>query len=200
MGLACGVLARVAKVSGTDAIPAVRDMLGRMASYEALIGGLVHGQIDAFENWPGGPEGYVCFNRRIMYAALHWCTEQHGEIIEMLRELTGGSIFQMPANESVLQDEALARRFDDHWWSANASARDRMKLYRLAWDLVGSEFGGRHLQYEKFYSGPGVVVRAHSVREAPWRLFDAAVDRASALQDSSALDDPPAAPGSSDVW
>jgi 4-hydroxyphenylacetate 3-monooxygenase len=200
MGLACGVLARVAKVSGTDAIPAVRDMLGRMASYEALIGGLVHGQIDAFENWPGGPEGYVCFNRRIMYAALHWCTESHGEIIELLRELTGGSIFQMPADESVLQDEALARTFDSHWWSANASARDRMKLYRLAWDLVGSEFAGRHAQYEKFYSGPGVVVRAHSVREAPWRLFDAAVDRASALQDSSAFDDPPSAPGSSDVW
>jgi 4-hydroxyphenylacetate 3-monooxygenase len=63
-----------------------------------------------------------------------------------------------------------------------------MKLYRLAWDLVGSEFAGRHLQYEKFYSGPGVVVRGHSLREAPWRRFDAAVERAFALQDASEHD------------
>jgi 4-hydroxyphenylacetate 3-monooxygenase len=200
MDVLCGVLSRVAKASGTDTIPAVRDMLGRMASYEALIGGLVHGQIDAFENWPGGPEGYVCFNRRIMYAALNWCTESHGAIVEMLRELTGGSIFQMPADASVLDDEELARRFESHWWSANASARDRMKLYRLAWDLVGSEFAGRHLQYEKFYSGPGVVVRGHSVREAPWQRFDAAVDRAFALQDAQTLDSPSLPRGLPDIW
>ena len=29
--------------------------------------GLVHGQINAYEEWP---QGYVCFNRRIMYAGL----------------------------------------------------------------------------------------------------------------------------------
>ena len=190
MGALCGVLSRVAKASGTDKIPAVSDMLGRIASYEALIGGLVHGQIDAFENWPGGPEGYVCFNRRIMYAALNWCTETHGAVIELLRELTGGSIFQMPADASVLRNEELASEFEAHWWSANATARERMKLYRLAWDFVGSEFAGRHLQYEKFYSGPGVIVRGHSLREAPWQRFDAAVDRAFALQDATELDSP----------
>ena len=112
MGLMCGVLSRVASASGTENIPAVRDMLGRMASLEAMIGGLVHGQIHAYEDWPGGPEHYVCFNRRIMYAALNWCTESHGAIIEMLRELTGGSIFQMPADESVLGNDELRRTFE----------------------------------------------------------------------------------------
>jgi 4-hydroxyphenylacetate 3-monooxygenase len=75
-----------------------------------------------------------------------------------------------------------------------------MKLYRLAWDLVGSEFAGRHLQYEKFYSGPGVVVRAHSVREAPWQRFDAAVERAFALQDARELDSSPLHRALPDVW
>jgi len=199
LGLLCGVLNRIAKVSGTNTIPAVRDMLGRMASYEALIGGLVHGQIDAFESWPGGPEGYVCFNRRIMYAALNWCTETHSALIDILRELTGGSIFQMPADASVFENEALTKTFDAHWWSPNAAARDRMKAYRLAWDLVGSEFAGRHLQYEKFYSGPGVVVRGHSNREAPWKLFDSIVDRAFALQDGSA-ESPPTSDGLRVTW
>jgi 4-hydroxyphenylacetate 3-monooxygenase len=188
--LLTGVLRRIAEASNTDKIAAVRDMLGRMAALEATIGGLVHGQIHAHESWPGGPQNYVCFNRRIMYAALAWCTESHGAIVELLRELTGGSIFQMPADASLFDDAALSAIFDAHWWSPALSARDRLKLYRLAWDLVGSEFAGRHLQYEKFYSGPGHVVRGHSFREAPWRRFDAAVDRALSGEPGDFLPEP----------
>lgn len=199
MELLTGLVGRIAEASGADKFPQIRDMLGRMASLEAMIGGLVHGQIHAYENWPGGPEHYVCFNRRIMYAALNWCTESHGQIIEMLRELTGGSIFQMPADASVLDDAALACTFDQFWWSPKASARERLKLYRLAWDLVGSEFAGRFLQYEKFYSGPGAVVRGHSQREAPWRRFDAVVDRALAQQQLPA-ETPPSAEGLAAPW
>ena len=43
-----------------------------------------------------------------------------------------------------------------------------MKLFRLAWDIVGSEFAGRHLQYEKFFPGASFIVRNHNYREAPW--------------------------------
>jgi 4-hydroxyphenylacetate 3-monooxygenase len=51
-----------------------------------------------------------------------------------------------------------------------------MKLYKLAWDLIGSEFAGRHLQYEKFYAGASFIVRNHSFREAPWEHFHGVVD------------------------
>ncbi len=32
-------------------------------------------------------------------------------------------------------------------------ARTRVKLLKLLWDALGSEFGSRHLQYEMFYAG-----------------------------------------------
>ena len=51
-----------------------------------------------------------------------------------------------------------------------------MKLFKLAWDLVGSEFAGRHQQYEKFYAGASFIIRNHSFREAPWDDFHAVVD------------------------
>ena len=51
-----------------------------------------------------------------------------------------------------------------------------MKLYKLVWDLIGSEFAGRHLQYEKFYAGASFIVRNHSFREAPWQEFHRVVD------------------------
>ena len=43
MGLIVGVASRICQANGTDKIPAVRETLGRLASLEALIGGLVHG-------------------------------------------------------------------------------------------------------------------------------------------------------------
>jgi 4-hydroxyphenylacetate 3-monooxygenase len=51
-----------------------------------------------------------------------------------------------------------------------------MKLFKLAWDLVGSEFAGRHQQYEKFYAGAPFIIRNHSYRETDWPAFTKIVD------------------------
>jgi len=52
----------------------------------------------------------------------------------------------------------------------------RYKLYKLVWDLIGSEFAGRHMLYEKFYAGNSIIVRNQSDREAPWEKFHGIVD------------------------
>jgi 4-hydroxyphenylacetate 3-monooxygenase len=176
MRLLLGLCASIAAVTGADQVPAVKETLGRIAAQEAMIAGMVNGQINAFETWPGGPEGYVCFNRRMMYAALEWCTQNYSRFIDDLRELTGGGVFQMPADISVMQDAVLAREFQTYWQTPHGDAVTRMKLFKLAWDMVGSEFAGRHQQYEKFYAGAPFIVRNHSFRETDWPAFKKIVD------------------------
>lgn len=174
LGLFVGVASRICQANGTDKIPAVRELLGRMASWEALIGGLVQGQIEAWEEWP---EGFATPNRRIMYAALNWCQEHHSKIVDTLRTLLGAYPLVMPASIDVLSDEVLRDRFERWWKTASIEALERHKLYKLAWDLVGSEFAGRHMLYEKFYAGNSIIVRNQSDREAPWENFHGIVDR-----------------------
>jgi 4-hydroxyphenylacetate 3-monooxygenase len=111
MLLLVGVASMVAKATGADQVPAVRETLGRISAQEAMIAGMVNGQINDFETWPGGPKDYVCFNRRMMYGALEWCTQNYSKFIDELRELCGGGVFQMPANISVMNDADLARSF-----------------------------------------------------------------------------------------
>jgi 4-hydroxyphenylacetate 3-monooxygenase len=173
MALIVGVASRLCQMNGTDKIPAVRETLGRLAALEAAIGAMVRGQIESWEAWP---EGYACFNRRFMYAALNWCQEHHSEIIDTLRTLAGGAVLQMPASVNVLESPALRRRFEQWWGTATAPAIERMKLIKLTWDLIGSEFAGRHMLYEKFYAGNSVVMRNQSDREAPWAKFHGIVD------------------------
>src|SRR5690606_1237655 len=128
------------------------------------------------EAWEAWPDGYATPNRRYMYAALNWCQEHHSEIIDIVRTLLGGIPLQMPASIDVLQDEALRERFEKWWKTPSIEATDRLKLYKLTWDLVGSAFAGRHQLYEKFYAGNSIVVRNQSDREAPWDRFHAIVD------------------------
>ena len=154
-------------------MPAVREVLGRFAALEAALGAMIAGQLQDAEDWP---EGFKTFNRRYMYAALNWCTESHSQIIDALRELCGGGIFQMPADITVMHDPALRQQFETYWQTPQLAAVERMKLYKLAWDLIGSEFAGRHQQYEKFYAGASFIVRNHSFREAPWAQFHKVVD------------------------
>jgi 4-hydroxyphenylacetate 3-monooxygenase len=171
--LIVGLAAKVTAATGADQVPATREALGRLAGLEALLGGLIQGQIHAAEAWP---EGFVTFNRRYMYAALAWCTENYSAIIDTLREMCGGGFFQLPADTSVLDNPELAETFQTYWTTARMSAMDRMKLYKLAWDVVGSEFAGRHQQYEKFYAGNSLIVRNYSYMMAPWEHFGAVVD------------------------
>ena len=39
------------------------------------------------------------------------------------------------------------------------SLMDRIKLFRLAWDLVGTQFGSRQTLYERFFNGDVVRLR-----------------------------------------
>jgi 4-hydroxyphenylacetate 3-monooxygenase len=171
--LIVGLASRVTMASGADQIPAVRELLGRLAALEATLGGMIHGQIEAWEPWP---EGYATPNRRHMYAALNWCTEMYSPLVDILRELSGGGVFQMPASVTVMHDPHLRRLFEQYWQTPQLAALDRVKLFKLVWDLVGSEFAGRHQQYEKFYAGASFIIRNHNYREAPWSEFHAYAD------------------------
>jgi len=184
-----GLTHKVTRIAGVDQIPVVAEKLGRLAALEAALAGMVNGQIYDYEDLGNG---YVNFNRRYMAAALNWCQEHYPVILGMLRELCGGSVFQMPADISVMDNPETRDRFLEYWGTDKASAVDRVKLYKLAWEMFGSEFGNRHAQYENFYAGPSFVVRSHSMRYAPWDQFDGIVD---GLLDT--IDFPSAEPDSS---
>jgi 4-hydroxyphenylacetate 3-monooxygenase len=132
--------------------------------------------------------GYHTVNRRYVYAALHWCTNHHAEICDTVRELMGAGVFQMPADVSVLANSDTRDAFETYWSVPGQSAKDRMKLFKLAWDLLGSDFAGRHMQYEKFYAGPGFVMNSYSHLAAPWKAWTGLVDDLLASYDAPAAD------------
>jgi 4-hydroxyphenylacetate 3-monooxygenase len=184
--LILGIAGKLAAMNNVAQVPAVQFILGRLAAMEATLEGLIQGQIAGAE---AQVPGYLTVNRRYVYAALHWCTNHYAEICDTVRELMGAGVFQMPADSSVLQDAATREIFEAYWSVPGQSAAERMKFLQLAWDLLGSEFAGRHAQYEKFYAGPGFVMNSYSHSTAPWRDWTDEVDALLASYDAPGEND-----------
>jgi 4-hydroxyphenylacetate 3-monooxygenase len=159
-----GFAYKAAEMSSVLQIPAVRETLSKLAVAEAGLKGWIAGQIEDAETF--GP--YVHINRRELYAALNWCTNTYYQTTETVREMLGAGPFQMPADVSALADPALRETFERYWAAGDASAIDRLKLMKLAWDYLGSDFAGRHTQYERFYAGPQFVHAFYNFNNTPW--------------------------------
>ena len=62
----------------------------------------------------------------------------------------------------------MAFRVERYYRSVALSSRDRVGLLKVMWDLVGTEFAGRQLQYEMFYSAAQHVADLHVFRSFDW--------------------------------
>ena len=65
--------------------------------------------------------------------------------------------------------------------SVSADAKTRVATLRMLWDFLGTEFGSRHAQYEKFYGGASFLVKQNLNRAYDYKRATALVDQALAL-------------------
>ena len=83
----------------------------------------------------------------------------------------------MPSSEVAFTSAATRADTERYYQSAAAGARERIKLVKLIWDFVGTEFGGRQLQYEMFYSASQPVVNRRMFRAYDWAAAKQVVAR-----------------------
>ncbi len=166
-----GVASLVVKANGRDKDPSIRAQLSDLATIETISSALTdaahtHAELDEFGVYR--PDG------QYLYAALGMQTEVYPKAVKMLGELAGGGPIQVPSSVLDFDDPDEVAAMDPVMGSDLLPVRDRVRLFKLAWELIGSEFAGRHVQYERFYSGAPAVVKMHAHRHYPF-------DRAEAL-------------------
>jgi 4-hydroxyphenylacetate 3-monooxygenase len=84
----------------------------------------------------------------------------YARIKELFEQTFGSSMIYLCSNVADLKSPEL-RPFIDRYIRGvdGRSAVERIKLMKLVWDALGSEFGGRHELYERNYSGNWEDVR-----------------------------------------
>ena len=71
-------------------------------------------------------------------------------MVEIL-QLLGSSSFMIIPSEADFTSP-LAPDIEQYLATDTVGARDRVKLFRLAWDVAGSAFGSRQVLYERFFA------------------------------------------------
>ncbi|TDP97528.1 4-hydroxyphenylacetate 3-hydroxylase family protein [Labedaea rhizosphaerae] len=154
-----GIARKVAAVNGVDKFPGVVEKLGELAS---LVGVVESGVLAAEHTATVDEQGLCRPGRQSLYGAMGLHAEVHSRVTGILRDLVGGGVLQVPSSAAELVNPDTAGDMAHYASSPGVASVDRVKLLKLAWDAVGSEFAGRHQQYEMFYSGAPFVVKGYA--------------------------------------
>lgn len=170
-----GVARKVTEMNGTDKFPQVQERLGELASQAAMVEGMLMAseyQCSIDKNGVARP------NARYLYGVVGMQDTIYSSVIRILRELVGGGVLQVPSSyKEMINPETKDDMRKYIRSSTGAKGEEKVKLFKLAWDIIGSEFGGRHQQYEMFYNGAPFVVKGYSFRNYGYGEPVAIVDR-----------------------
>jgi len=170
-----GLAKRVTDITGVGAMPPVRVQLGELAAHATIVELMIDAQ-ETRATTDG--EGVVWPAKSALYAVMSLQGELNSRMVDMLRELSGGSMIMLPPSLADFDHPDAARDLERYIASPGYPARDRVALLKMAWDLIGSEFAGRHQQYEKFYGGASFLVKQNMFRIYDFDAATSLVDRA----------------------
>src|SRR5439155_1006100 len=85
---------------------------------------------------------------------MHQVVVKNVAMVEILQLLSSSGLMMIPPQTAF--DGPIGPDLERYLVVANLNARERVKLFRLAWDIACSAFGGRQVLYERFFFGDPV--------------------------------------------
>ncbi len=154
-----GLAQRMNETTGNAANPAVVGLMGELCALVSIYEAMLH----AHETMATIEDGVLWPSRTAYYAASAMQSEFNGRMLEIIREMAGAAFITLPSSDADFDNPEIAADLERYMRSGTSDAKTRIKLMRLIWDFLGSEFGSRHAQYEKFYGGPSFVAKQNSL-------------------------------------
>jgi len=169
-----GLAQRMNEMTGNAANPAVTIVMGELVALVSIF----ESMLLAHETMATIEDGVLWPSRTAYYAANAMQSEFNGRMLEIIREMAGAAFITLPSSDADFDNPDIAADIERYMRSGTADAKTRVKLMRLIWDFLGSEFGSRHQQYEKFYGGPSFGAKLNLYRNFDFKHAGALVDRA----------------------
>jgi 4-hydroxyphenylacetate 3-monooxygenase len=151
-----GLFAKAIETNGTDAFRGVQAALGEIIAWRNLIWGMTSAMCFDPESAPGGT---VVPKQEYAYTMRLFCTQCWPAVRHIFEKFLGGSLLMSPSSYKDFQNSDLAPLLEKYYRGASATAAERIKLFKLIWDAIGTEFGARHELYEINYSGNHEQIR-----------------------------------------
>jgi 4-hydroxyphenylacetate 3-monooxygenase len=93
--------------------------------------------------------------------------DAYGRVKEIVEKIIASSLIYLPSSAKDLKNPAINRYLERYVRGSHGmDYRERIKVMKLLWDAIGTEFGGRHELYERNYAGNHEDIRIQALWHA----------------------------------
>jgi 4-hydroxyphenylacetate 3-monooxygenase len=159
-----GLLLKAVEATGAKDFRGVQSRVGEVLAYRNLFWALTDAMAHAPEDWIGDaklPNGSYGLTYRV------FATTAYPRIKEIIENDLGSALIYLNSHAVDFKQEAIRPLLDQYVRGSNGyDSVGRVKLMKLMWDAMGTEFGGRHELYERNYAGNHENIRLEVLLEA----------------------------------
>ena len=107
-------------------------------------------------------------------AMRHWYPDAYARVAAIVEQLAAGGLMLTPTEKDLAGP--MAGEIEKYYQGANIDAKKKVRMFRLAWDLVGTQFGSRQTLYERFFNGDVVQLRQRRFATYDYSRADASLE------------------------
>ncbi len=153
----CGLLLKAVETTGIRDFRGVQVNVGECIAWRNLFWGLSDAMCHNVMPWN---DEYVLPNINTVMAYRMVMTVAYPRVKQIIEELIASGLIYQPSTGKDFNVPEIAHYLEKYVrGSFGIEAMDRIKLMKLLWDSIGTEFGGRHELYERNYAGSHETIR-----------------------------------------
>lgn len=159
-----GVLSKALRVTGTRDYRGVQMNLGEVVAWRNLLWGLSDAMCKSPDPWIGDA---VQPNMDSGMAYRAFAPMLYGRVKEIIQQVVASGLIYVNSSAADFKSDEIRPYLDKYVRGSNGvEALDRVKIMKLLWDAIGSEFGGRHELYEMNYAGNHEQIKIETLQAA----------------------------------
>ncbi len=152
-----GLLLKAVEATGAKDFRGVQAAVGEVLAWRNCFWGLTDAMARTTTPWT---PGYVLPNLDYGLAYRVMASIAYPKIKEIIENTLASALIYLPSSALDFKVPELKPLLDQFVRGSNGyGAEERVKLMKLMWDAIGTEFGGRHELYERNYFGNHESIR-----------------------------------------
>src|SRR5262247_3070112 len=159
-----GLLYKAARASGVEAFRGVQAQIGEVIGWRNLFWALTDAMAHNPDSWVSGA---VLPNMRASVAYRLFATEAYPAVRAIVEKVIASGLIYLPSHARDFKNPEIDKYLQKYVrGSSGIDYKARIKVMKLLWDAIGSEFGARHELYELNYAGSHELVRLFPLQHA----------------------------------
>jgi len=187
-----GLLYKAARSTGVEAFRGVQAQIGEVIGWRNLFWALTDAMACNPDAWVNGA---VLPNIRASVAYRLFATEAYPAVRSIVEKVIASGLIYLPSHARDFKNPDIDKYLQRCVRGSNGiDYKQRIKIMKLLWDAIGTEFGARQELYEMNYAGSHELIRLFGLQQAQasgsLKEMEALVDKCMADYDEDGWKDP----------